>query len=83
MEYPLIILIFQRIWSWECYGFDKYRIVEGYFVLFKLNLHKYFLFFVFLTFSRQIYNSISPHFIDFLKNMVMRVLWFWQKQVIS
>ena len=56
--------------------------VEGYFVIFKSNLHtsisSYFV--VFLTFSRQIFDILlTPQFIDFSKNIVMRVLWFWQK----
>ena len=52
--------------------FDKYRVVEAYFIIFKSNYNS-ILIFVFSTFSRQIYDSISPHFIDISKNMFMRI----------
>ena len=36
------------------------------------------LFFSFLSFSSQIYDNISTHFIDFPQNISMKALWFWR-----
>ena len=47
------------------------------FVIFKPKLQQFIrLIFSFLSYSREIYNSISTHFIDFPQNIAMRVLWF-------
>ena len=58
----------------------KNRRLENYFIIFKSNLQQYtFLFFVFLTLSRRIYNRMFPHFSDCSKKMFIGVVWFWQK----
>ena len=53
---------------------EKSQLTGGIFVDFSGN---FLIFGPKLTFWRQSYKSISYHFIDFSKNMVMTVVWFW------
>ena len=73
LQYPLILLIFQSIWSLGWCDFDTIFCEKiggrGLFC----SISSYLL--NFCCFQ----DRLSPHFIDFSKNMVMRVLWFWQK----
>ena len=72
-----IYLKLSRQCSWHF--FCQIRPFFDNFVIFKPKLQQFIrLIFSFLSYSREIYNSISTHFIDFPQNIAMRVLWFLQ-----
>ena len=73
LQYPLILLIFQSIWSWGWCDFDTIFCEKIWGRGLFCSISSYLL--NFCCFQ----DRLSPHFIDFSKNMVMRVLWFWQK----
>ena len=65
-------MVMRVSWFWQ-----KYE-GRGLFCHFQIKLTiVYLLIFLIFTFSRQIYDSISPQFFIFFMNMVMRVVSFW------